>query len=226
MIVAIALWLLAAFMVGAIFDVLLSGAPMHDARIPRGTLNAWFWEDDGNVRVSFDKLVPEDDPPSGWIIFCPMHTYYEPNGVFFRIRFSVSRSTHAYYDDDRPDLIVPPERVDQWRPTIGDAMDRAGHPRELVEQVRRPDYHRAGWNLWFVLVNGLILTAPAWLVCIWRSAGLGPLPFTRRQRRLAKLRRGRCPNCGYDIRGLPQRRCPECGATWSADDAQTESTAP
>jgi len=33
----------------------------------------------------------------------------------------------------------------------------------------------------------------------------------RERRRAEDLRRGVCPACGYDIRGLPRARCPECG---------------
>jgi hypothetical protein len=227
-IVATALWLLAAFVVGAILDVLLSGTFAIEVHMPPvGTLHAWFWEDDETVRVSSTKELSENDPPSGWIMFTPEHTYYEPSGLVFRTRFSTSRLTLAFYDDERPELMVPPERVERWRPAIADAMMSAGYPAELVDEVRKPDYHRRGWNLWFVFLNGLILIAPVWVLHqLWRAAGLGPLPFTRRQRRLAKLRRGRCPDCGYNIRGLPQRRCPECGAKWSADDAQAESSGP
>jgi hypothetical protein len=226
-VLAVALWLLAAFVVGGLADTLLSPVLLRAERVSFGILHASFWENGGNVRVSFTEEWDDDDPPSGGIGFVPEHTYYRPSGVSFRTRFFTSRSTNAYYFDDRPDAVVPQERIDQWRPAIADAMMSAGYPSELVEEVRKPDYHRRGWNLWFVFLNGLILVAPIWVLHqLWRAAGLGPLPFTRRQRRLAKLRRGRCPDCGYDIRGLPQRRCPECGATWSADDAQAESTAP
>jgi len=30
------------------------------------------------------------------------------------------------------------------------------------------------------------------------------------------LRNSVCPYCRYDIRGLPEPRCPECGAVWQA----------
>ena len=227
-IVAIALWLLAAFVVGAILDVLLSRTGVIEVHMPpAGTLHAWFWEDGESVRVSFTKELSEDDPPSGGIIFAPEDTYYEPSGLVFRTRFSTSRLTLAFYHDVRPDMFVPPARVDRWRPAIADAMMRAGYPPQVVEEVRKPDYHRRGWNLWLVFLNGVILVAPIWVLhWLWRAAGLGQLPLTRHQRRLAKLRRGRCPNCGYDVRGLPQRRCPECGETWSADEAEAAPTAP
>jgi len=37
-----------------------------------------------------------------------------------------------------------------------------------------------------------------------------------------RLVRGLCPHCGYDIRRLPGRRCPECGMTWSGEEAAGE----
>jgi hypothetical protein len=39
----------------------------------------------------------------------------------------------------------------------------------------------------------------------------------------ARLARGRCPQCDYDLRGLPAHRCPECGMTWSADEMHDEA---
>jgi hypothetical protein len=37
-----------------------------------------------------------------------------------------------------------------------------------------------------------------------------------------RLAHGLCPHCGYDIRGLPESRCPECGMTWSAEEMGDE----
>lgn len=31
----------------------------------------------------------------------------------------------------------------------------------------------------------------------------------------------RCLTCGYDLRGLPEPRCPECGRTFDTNDPQT-----
>jgi hypothetical protein len=60
-------------------------------------------------------------------------------------------------------------------------------------------------NNWFETT----LTVPYWATCIL----LAVLPAKRLRRRLIRLaaiRRGRCPICGYDLRASPDR-CPECG---------------
>ena len=44
----------------------------------------------------------------------------------------------------------------------------------------------------------------------------------------AMLKHGRCPHCGYDLRGLPPDEhdgatvCPECGCAWKMSDKATE----
>ncbi|MCL4196414.1 MAG: hypothetical protein KJZ69_02880 [Phycisphaerales bacterium] len=61
--------------------------------------------------------------------------------------------------------------------------------------------------IWFGLLANTVLYAVPFAVLVW-AIGL----FRRRVRFL----RGRCPSCGYDLRGSTDRdgsRCPECGRT-------------
>jgi hypothetical protein len=44
------------------------------------------------------------------------------------------------------------------------------------------------------------------------------VPRTRGEKRQDKLRAGVCPGCGYDVRGLLENQCPECGGLWHADE--------
>ena len=46
------------------------------------------------------------------------------------------------------------------------------------------------------------------------GAGVGTIHCAVRRRRVVRWcrRRGRCPACGYDLRGTREPRCPECGS--------------
>lgn len=55
------------------------------------------------------------------------------------------------------------------------------------------------------------LWVPSLLLLTW---GVYPFLFRPRYRRWRehqRQRRGLCVSCGYDLRGLPEPRCPECG---------------
>ena len=62
----------------------------------------------------------------------------------------------------------------------------------------------AGWTVgvpfWFVI----LISAPVPSIWMARRA--------RQRKRLRRRQRGACEQCGYDLRGSPER-CPECGAT-------------
>jgi len=65
------------------------------------------------------------------------------------------------------------------------------------------DFHAVHpWDLGGELAAGLWIGATAYL---WRG---GPT------RHIAKLP---CPRCGYDMRGLHEARCPECGTQYTLD---------
>ena len=69
----------------------------------------------------------------------------------------------------------------------------------------------AAQSLWSIIgvVAGVLIMLWAFL------AGVLLLIIDRYRRTV----RGLCPACGYDLRGLPIRRCPECGRPFSVFDA-------
>ncbi len=57
-----------------------------------------------------------------------------------------------------------------------------------------------------------ILAIPYWFPVILTA--IGPIMVLRSRRRMRRRKlAGKCPGCGYDLRGTPDR-CPECG--WTA----------
>ncbi len=60
------------------------------------------------------------------------------------------------------------------------------------------------WQLQFI-------TVPAWvylpILAVWPVVAFLRGPHLRRRRR----KRGLCVDCGYNLFGLPEPRCPECG---------------
>lgn len=72
----------------------------------------------------------------------------------------------------------------------------------------------APWNeIGFASFSGRThssVTVPYWFLALL-TAVLPTARLVGRARRRRLVRAGRCPTCGYDLRGSP-RRCPECGA--------------
>jgi hypothetical protein len=71
------------------------------------------------------------------------------------------------------------------------------------------------------LVDGLILMlGGAFFTVFFFILARGFHTMAKHDQRARRLASGRCPRCDYDIRNLPDCRCPECGATWSADEVK------
>ena len=95
---------------------------------------------------------------------------------------------------------------------------RLGFVIEVKDETSRSAYDHGSsgrWHgvlalpTWFIAVMGIAIAArPTW--SLWRE---------RRAR--ARHGQGRCPACGYDLRGALHERCPECGEVADAAVVRT-----
>jgi hypothetical protein len=58
-----------------------------------------------------------------------------------------------------------------------------------------------------------------------RAIACGDRLCSPRHWRQMRLESGVCPLCGYSITGLPECRCPECGATWTREETRGDARA-
>jgi hypothetical protein len=80
--------------------------------------------------------------------------------------------------------------------------------------------HRYGWTTWdneIIVAYASFATPTFWLIgasLAWREYA------AERMARLGGARRHGvvCPACGYDLTGLSESRCPECGARYTLDE--------
>ena len=105
-------------------------------------------------------------------------------------------------------------------------------PESRFHRSWRPPWRSRGFG-W--RVNTPVLPEDAWggsfrclhswvgipVVAIWAVVVAVPaLIFLRGGlRRLRRRRRGLCVACGYNLRGLTERRCPECGCSFREGEA-------
>jgi hypothetical protein len=70
-----------------------------------------------------------------------------------------------------------------------------------------------------LLLRSLMWAAPIFAAVSEFLGRMSPDPIEReRRRRRRALSAGKCPGCGYNITGLPHRRCPECNETWGSSE--------
>lgn len=89
----------------------------------------------------------------------------------------------------------------------------------------------------FVMLDRLISERPAdrtpWETVAQAATGIGSVTLVLAslllfilQHRRRPVPAGRCPGCGYDLRGLPEPRCPECGRPFECGADEMRGDAP
>lgn len=80
--------------------------------------------------------------------------------------------------------------------------------------------HLVTEDTWVLLTSGALAFVVAW--CLpW---GMLSVVVLIRRRRWPIFPPGQCVRCGYDLRGLPDNVCPECGTAFGENDAGLTGT--
>jgi hypothetical protein len=123
-----------------------------------------------------------------------------------------------------PDAIPPFESGWRYQHYPAKSDDRDPDQDQVRCQIPTAKYHRLGW-LGFAYDPNHLQTFNGQPKMVWYSshriyfpswslaaiAGILPAMWCwRRRRERVRRKFGRCVNCGYDLRGAPER-CPECG---------------
>ena len=68
-----------------------------------------------------------------------------------------------------------------------------------------------------VVITGIGVTTGALVL----SVSVGPVLAVLYLRRVRAAMRGCCPACGYELTGLSEMRCPECGRTFTFEEVHS-----
>ena len=119
----------------------------------------------------------------------------------------------AKYEQQQPDALRQ-EWASKIREGFQEAESRRSGLRGLFAIYRSPSWDFYWIPLWQPQGSGGSFVS----IPIWMPFALVALPTTLLwwlDRR--RYPRGHCQRCGYDLRGLPEPRCPECGTTFERE---------
>jgi hypothetical protein len=188
------------------------------------SLGCWVWIDPTTGNIAGSARLKQGDSWCYWVI--------EQPGVVMVQR------THSHVAVDPNLLQLSGEAIIQKQPkppawsqlNQPRAADEPEAPRTICEvasgwplvclktadlrienataRLARPD--RSIANIPFIPIPSGLSIDMGLFSCVWTAV----LVWPRWMKRRIRLRRGCCPDCGYDLRGLPEEAecCSECGA--------------
>jgi hypothetical protein len=163
---------------------------------------------EGGGPVFFDSW----DEPTRLLNAAPRSTLVLQANVYSERR-GVWAVTHERWDagvDPKFGRGLSAARVRQARGQVVDEL--AAHPGwltpEMAARLKNGDFQGVVFRPLGVVHDGLALAVLAAFI-----VSLGWVPFsTKLARQRWRMGRGRCPGCGYSLRGLEGAVCPECGS--------------
>ncbi|MBL1217259.1 MAG: hypothetical protein D8M59_07150 [Planctomycetes bacterium] len=126
---------------------------------------------------------------------------------------------------------LTPAEIEDWRPEfekqsgmpILPYQDYSSLKGTRSQYINPVDYQL--WVDWDRVKRDATITlfvfALVWCLAWW---WVGSKEGSTMNYRIYRLRRGICPSCSYDIRGLPDTRCPECGTEWTQAELDRSRT--
>ena len=162
-------------------------------------------------------LVPVDGPGGADevnIVVVAVSPPLAPRGVF-RVTAGATMATLADLEAGRRPVAMAPELATEVKQKIGEELDSgrlsSSTAQVLVRVVDEAAHGRPRTR--FVLWD-VVLFRMRWM--LWLGATIGvafACLLEIRRRAIAKRRRDHCmcTQCGFDLRGAPFERCPECG---------------
>ncbi|HVZ94371.1 MAG TPA: zf-TFIIB domain-containing protein [Phycisphaerales bacterium] len=168
--------------------------------------------------VGMSDPQPVGDQAVGDVVWEPW--FCHPTGFAFHTGRVVHGNLHWSI---RTGNVLTDDEKKRLRPQFVDCMTTYWFPRidpetqEAIDALRqgdvtitRPIYSGYWKNAGLTTMFFTFLFSLAWVPDAWRRYQVGTRVF--------RLERNQCPGCAYDIRGLPDRQCPECGTTWDHDE--------
>jgi hypothetical protein len=91
------------------------------------------------------------------------------------------------------------------------------YPELMAGAVTARDQVVADYYPWSIVLFYMYLLA----ALFWSAAFVDWLRRVHRMIRRRSFGPGDCPACGYNLKGIRERRCPECGRAFSNDELES-----